>query len=156
MDGQSGSEGQAAGEIAGVQTLAAAVRDVVQRVIVGKSAAIDLAIAALLAWGHVLIEDKSGTGKTTLSKAMVSALRCNFGRVQFTPDLVPSDVLGVNIFDMNQPAFEFRHGPIFTQLLLVDEINRATPRTQSALLEAMQSEKYKSTARRVNCRHLSS
>ena len=138
MDGQSGSEGQAAGDIAGVQTFAAAVRDAVQRVIVGKSAAIDLAIAALLARGHVLIEDVPGTGKTTLSKALASALRCDFGRVQFTPDLVPSDVLGVNIFDMNQRAFEFRHGPIFTQLLLADEINRATPRTQSALLEAMQ------------------
>lgn len=121
-----------------VRDFAAAVRGGIQRVIVGKSDAIDLAIAALLARGHVLIEDVPGTGKTTLSKAMAATLRCDFGRIQFTPDLVPADILGVNMFDMNKRAFEFRPGPVFSQVLLADEINRATPRTQSALLEAMQ------------------
>ncbi len=121
-----------------VQHLAERVREGVQRVIVGKSDAINLALAALLARGHVLIEDVPGTGKTTLAKAMAATLRCDFGRIQFTPDLVPADVLGVNIFDMNRREFEFQPGPVFTQVLLADEINRATPRTQSALLEAMQ------------------
>ena len=138
MDGPSESTAPLDGDVGAVQKLAAEIRGAVQRVIVGKSAAIDLAFAALLARGHVLIEDVPGTGKTTLAKALASALRCDFGRIQFTPDLVPSDVLGVNMFDMNQRIFEFRPGPIFTQLLLADEINRATPRTQSALLEAMQ------------------
>ena len=114
------------------------LKQAVQRVIVGKTKTIELAITALLARGHVLIEDVPGTGKTTLSKALAMALRCDFSRIQFTPDLVPADVLGVNIFDMNERRFEFRPGPVFTQVLLADEINRATPRTQSALLEAMQ------------------
>ncbi len=124
--------------IEAAQRFAATVRESVQRVIVGKSTAIDLAIAALLARGHVLIEDVPGTGKTTLSKALAASLGCDFGRIQFTPDLVPADVLGVNLFDMNSRDFEFRPGPVFSQVLLADEINRATPRTQSALLEAMQ------------------
>ena len=121
-----------------VQRLVAAIRDGVQQVIIGKSATIELAIAALLARGHVLIEDVPGTGKTTLAKALAATMRCDFTRIQFTPDLVPADVLGINFFDMNKRAFEFRPGPVFTQVLLADEINRATPRTQSALLEAMQ------------------
>ncbi len=124
--------------VAAAREFAAAVRAGVQQIVVGKSAAIDLAITALLARGHVLIEDVPGTGKTTLSKALAGALGCDFGRIQFTPDLVPADVLGVNLFDMNRRDFEFRPGPVFTQVLLADEINRATPRTQSALLEAMQ------------------
>jgi MoxR-like ATPase len=124
--------------VVAVQNFAAAVRESVQRVFVGKSEAINLAIAALLARGHVLIEDVPGTGKTTVSKALAATLRCDFSRIQFTPDLVPADVLGVNIFDINKREFEFRPGPVFTQVLLADEINRATPRTQSALLEAMQ------------------
>ena len=128
----------AAPSVAVVQRFTEAVRDSIQRVIVGKTKTIELAIAALLARGHVLIEDVPGTGKTTLSKALAMALRCDFSRIQFTPDLVPADVLGVNIFDMNERRFEFRPGPVFTQVLLADEINRATPRTQSALLEAMQ------------------
>ena len=136
MDGTSAAD--TAGDIAATRTLAVVIREAVQKTLVGKSAAIDLAITALFARGHVLIEDVPGTGKTTLSKALAGALRCEFGRVQFTPDLVPADVLGVNMFDMNARAFEFRPGPIFNQVLLADEINRATPRTQSALLEAMQ------------------
>ncbi len=133
-----GVQGAEPDAIADVQRFATAVREAVQRVIVGKSQAIDLAVSALLARGHVLIEDVPGTGKTTLSKALAMTLRCDFGRVQFTPDLVPADVLGVNLFDMNKREFEFSPGPVFTQILLADEINRATPRTQSALLEAMQ------------------
>ncbi len=121
-----------------VQRFVTAVRDGVQQVMVGKTETIELAIAALLARGHVLIEDVPGTGKTTLAKALAATMQCDFTRIQFTPDLVPADVLGINFFDMNKRQFEFRPGPVFTQILLADEINRATPRTQSALLEAMQ------------------
>ena len=124
--------------IANVRDLATRVRENVQRVIVGKSESIDLAVIALLCRGHVLIEDVPGTGKTTLTKALAASLNCEFHRIQFTPDLVPSDVLGINYFNMRSGEFEFRPGPIFSQILLADEINRATPRTQSALLEAMQ------------------
>ena len=121
-----------------VQRLATELRESVQRVIVGKSETIDLAVLALLCRGHVLLEDVPGTGKTTLAKALAASLDCRFGRIQFTPDLVPADVLGVNFYNMSKSEFEFRPGPIFSQVLLADEINRATPRTQSALLEAMQ------------------
>ncbi|MCH7970243.1 MAG: MoxR family ATPase [Chloroflexi bacterium] len=121
-----------------VQRLATEIRESVQRVIVGKSEAIDLAVVALLCRGHVLLEDVPGTGKTTLAKALAASLDCQFGRIQFTPDLVPADVLGVNFYNMSKSEFEFRPGPVFSQVLLADEINRATPRTQSALLEAMQ------------------
>ena len=124
--------------ITNVRDLATRVRENVQRVIVGKSESIDLAVIALLCRGHVLIEDVPGTGKTTLTKALAASLNCEFHRIQFTPDLVPSDVLGINFFNMRSGEFEFRPGPIFSQILLADEINRATPRTQSALLEAMQ------------------
>ncbi len=120
------------------QRLAQAVRENVQRIIVGKSDPIDLALIAILCRGHVLIEDVPGTGKTTLSKALAASLRCQFRRLQFTPDMVPADVLGVNYYNMKSGQFEFRPGPIFSQVVLADEINRATPRTQSALLEAMQ------------------
>ncbi|MDP6666435.1 MAG: MoxR family ATPase [Dehalococcoidia bacterium] len=121
-----------------VQQLATGMRESVQRVIVGKSETIDLAILALLCRGHVLLEDVPGTGKTTLAKALAASLDCQFGRIQFTPDLVPADVLGVNFYNAAKSEFEFRPGPVFSQILLADEINRATPRTQSALLEAMQ------------------
>ena len=121
-----------------VQYLAARIRENVQRVIVGKDGPINLALVALLCRGHVLVEDVPGIGKTTLSKALAQSLGCSFKRIQFTPDLMPGDVLGVNFFNQKASDFEFRAGPIFSQLVLADEINRATPRTQSALLEAMQ------------------
>ncbi len=124
--------------VTSVQKLAADIRESVQRVIVGKSETIDIAVLALLCRGHVLLEDVPGTGKTTLAKALAASLDCQFGRIQFTPDLVPGDVLGVNFYNAARGEFEFRKGPIFSQILLADEINRATPRTQSALLEAMQ------------------
>ncbi len=125
-------------DVSTVQQLATGLRESVQRVIVGKSKTIDLAVLALLCRGHVLLEDVPGTGKTTLAKALAASLDCQFGRIQFTPDLVPADVLGVNFYNVSKSEFEFRPGPVFSQVLLADEINRATPRTQSALLEAMQ------------------
>ena len=121
-----------------VQQMAARIRENVQRVIVGKDDAINLAIIALLCRGHILVEDAPGIGKTTLAKSLAQSLNCTFKRIQFTPDLMPTDVLGVNYYNQRTGAFEFREGPIFSQLLLADEINRATPRTQSSLLEAMQ------------------
>lgn len=117
---------------------AAQVRDNVKRVIVGKDEIIDLVLVAVLSEGHVLLEDVPGTGKTTLAKSMAVSLGCTFHRIQFTPDLLPGDVTGVNYFNQKFQDFEFRPGPILSQVLLADEINRATPRTQSALLEGMQ------------------
>jgi MoxR-like ATPase len=125
-------------DVASVQKLSIKIRESIQRVIVGKSQTIDIAVLALLCRGHVLLEDVPGTGKTTLAKALAASLDCDFGRIQFTPDLVPGDVLGVNFYNASKGEFEFRPGPVFSQILLADEINRATPRTQSALLEAMQ------------------
>ncbi|MEC9279255.1 MAG: aldehyde dehydrogenase family protein, partial [Chloroflexota bacterium] len=114
------------------------LRQSVKRVIVGKDNVIDLALIAVLCRGHILAEDVPGIGKTTLARALSSAMDCTFGRLQFTPDLMPSDVLGLNWFNQKSNAFEFRAGPVFNQIVLADEINRATPRTQSSLLEAMQ------------------
>lgn len=108
--------------------------------LVGKEDVIRLALIALLARGHLLIEDVPGTGKTTLARSLAAALGQSFGRIQFTPDLLPSDILGVSIYRAESAEFEFKPGPIFAGLVLADEINRATPRTQSALLEAMQEE----------------
>lgn len=110
----------------------------VQKVIVGKRDVIDLLMVALLCEGHVLLEDVPGTGKTTLARTIAASIDCDFQRIQFTPDLLPTDVLGLNWFNQKKQEFEFRAGPIMSQLILADEINRATPRTQSALLEAMQ------------------
>jgi len=114
------------------------VRDNIQRVIVGKEEPINLALVAVLCEGHILIEDVPGIGKTTLAKALAASLGCTFRRIQFTPDLLPSDVTGINYFNQKHQEWEFRAGPVFAQIVLADEINRATPRTQSALLEAMQ------------------
>ena len=128
-------------QLAGVEDVAALtikIRENVQQVIVGKDEAINLALVALLCRGHILVDDVPGIGKTTMSKALAQSLGCTFKRIQFTPDLMPSDVLGVNFFNQKSSEFEFSPGPIFSQVLLADEINRATPRTQSAMLEAMQ------------------
>ncbi len=117
---------------------AARLRENIQKVIVGKAEIIDLALIAMLCEGHLLLEDVPGTGKTTLAKTIAASLGCSFRRVQFTPDLLPSDLTGIYYFNQKNQEFEFRPGPVMAQILLADEINRATPRTQSALLEAMQ------------------
>lgn len=114
------------------------IRNNIAKVIVGRDETVTLLIAALLCKGHVLIEDVPGTGKTMLSKSLAKSLYCKFTRIQFTPDLLPSDILGMNIYNQTSGEFEFKQGPIFTNILLADEINRATPRTQSALLECME------------------
>ena len=110
----------------------------VQKVIVGRDEAINLTLVAVLCEGHLLLEDVPGIGKTTLARALSVSLGCTFRRIQFTPDLLPSDVTGLNWFNQKKQEFEFRPGPVMSQIVLADEINRATPRTQSALLEAMQ------------------
>ncbi len=117
---------------------AKAIRENVQRVIVGKAEAINLALTAILCEGHLLIEDVPGTGKTTLAKALAISIGGTYRRIQFTPDLLPSDVTGINWFNQKRQEFEFRSGPVMSNVVLADEINRATPRTQAALLEAMQ------------------
>ena len=119
------------------QVLAARIRANIERVMSGQTHTINNVLAAFLAGGHVLLEDNPGTGKTTLAKALAKSVHVEFRRVQFTPDLLPSDILGVSVFNPRDQNFSFHAGPIFTQVLLADEINRASPRTQSALLEAM-------------------
>jgi MoxR-like ATPase len=126
---------------ANVQAVAQAaqkVHDQIERVMVGKRNVAELLLVAILCDGHVLIEDVPGIGKTMLARSMSRSLGCTFRRVQFTPDLLPSDITGTHVFDQKTGDFAFRQGPVFTQVLLADEINRATPRTQSALLEAME------------------
>ena len=124
-----------------VQDLAAAVQHVVanvERVIVGKADSVAFSLIAVICRGHILIEDVPGVGKTVLTKAIARSIGCTFKRIQFTPDLLPSDVSGVSIYNQKTGNFEFRPGPVMAQIVLADEINRATPKTQSALLEAME------------------
>src|SRR5918998_4028371 len=115
----------------------ARLRHAVERVIKGKAEAVRLSAVTLLAGGHLLIEDVPGVGKTTLAQALAQAINCSFQRIQFTSDLLPSDVIGLSVYDERNGGFEFKHGPIFANIVLADEINRTTPKTQSALLEAM-------------------
>lgn len=110
----------------------------IEQVIVGKRATVELAVIGLLCEGHLLIEDVPGVGKTMLARSLAKSLGCSFSRIQFTPDMLPSDVTGVSIFNQVTREFEFRPGPVFSQVVLADEINRATPKTQAALLEAME------------------
>ena len=120
-----------------VADTAAAIRDNIQRTIVGKSEVIEFTLAALFSAGHILVEDVPGIGKTTLARSLAYSLDCEFRRIQFTPDLMPSDITGINYYNQQSGQFEYRPGPVVSQVVLADEINRATPRTQSALLEAM-------------------
>ncbi len=125
-------------EIRKIQEATRAIRQNVGRVIVGKEAVVDLLMVALLCEGHVLFEDVPGIGKTMMAKSLARSLGCSFQRIQFTPDLLPSDITGITFYNQKTGEFEFRPGPLLTQIVLADEINRATPRTQSALLEAME------------------
>ncbi len=121
-----------------VQTVVNRVADNVRRVIVGKDQEVRMTLLAMLCQGHLLIEDVPGVGKTMLARALALSVGCTFRRIQFTPDMLPTDVTGVNIYNQKTQEFEFRPGPVFAQIVLTDEINRATPKTQSALLEAME------------------
>ncbi len=121
-----------------IAPLAARVAENISRVLIGKAETVELLVTALIAGGHVLLEDVPGTGKTVLAKSLARSLDCAFSRVQFTPDLLPSDVTGTSVWNPGDAAFSFQPGPVFTSVLLADEINRATPRTQAALLECME------------------
>ena len=121
-----------------VQEIAQRIVENVERVIIGKRNEVQLTVLGLLCQGHILIEDVPGVGKTVLAKSLARSVGCAFQRIQFTPDMLPSDVTGVSVFNQKSREFEFRPGPIHAQIVLVDEINRATPKTQSALLEAME------------------
>ena len=121
-----------------IKSAAQRITQNIQKVIVGKEEIIQLLLVGILCEGHILLEDVPGTGKTTLARALAASLGCTFRRIQFTPDLLPTDITGLSWFNQKQQEFEFRPGPIMSQIVLADEINRATPRTQSALLEAMQ------------------
>src|SRR4051794_29356688 len=133
-----GPDGAAAApEMGDIAELARRIEASVARVIVGKSAELELLLVALLCEGHLLIEDVPGIGKTLLAKALARSLGCSFHRIQFTPDLLPGDLLGTSVYNQASSSFVFQPGPLFAQVVLADKINRATPRTQSALLEAM-------------------
>lgn len=124
--------------MANIEAVANRIVENVEKVIVGKRSAVQLTVLGLLCQGHILIEDVPGVGKTVLAKSLSKSVGCKFQRIQFTPDMLPSDVTGVSVFNQKNREFEFRPGPIHAQIVLVDEINRATPKTQSALLEAME------------------
>ncbi len=121
-----------------IANLAQRIRENVEKVIVGKSGKIDLILSAVIAGGHILLEDVPGTGKTVMARSLARSLKCGFSRLQFTPDLLPADVTGMSVYQPAKGEFRFVPGPVFTNILLADEINRATPRTQSALLECME------------------
>src|SRR5690554_6107209 len=125
-------------ELAELVELSDRIRAEIEKVITGRPDLVRFTVAVLLAEGHLLIEDVPGVGKTTLAKALATTVSCTVGRVQFTPDLLPSDLTGVNIFRSQTHEFEFRPGPVFANIVIGDEINRASPKTQSALLECMQ------------------
>ncbi len=120
--------------------LAQRIIDNASQVIVGKTSVIELAVATLIAQGHMLVEDVPGVGKTMLAKSLATSIGCSFKRIQFTPDLLPSDVTGISVYNQQSGEFQFREGPLMAQVVLADEINRATPKTQSALLEAMEEQ----------------
>ena len=124
--------------MAEIQSFGSKLTTNLEKVIVGKRHTIEIIVVGLLCQGHVLIEDVPGVGKTVLARSLAKSLGCSFNRLQFTPDMLPSDVTGVSIFDQSKRVFEFRPGPVFAQIVLVDEINRATPKTQAALLESME------------------
>ncbi|MBH1939610.1 MoxR family ATPase [Mobilitalea sibirica] len=125
-------------EIRTIQEKSTMIKENINKVIIGKSEIIDLMLTALLSNGHILLEDVPGTGKTMLAKSLSKSIDAGFKRIQFTPDLLPSDITGLNFYNQKQGEFTFRSGPVFTNILLADEINRATPRTQSSLLECME------------------
>lgn len=125
-------------QLGDIKKIAINIKENINQVIIGKSDVIDLVLTSLFAGGHILLEDTPGTGKTVLAKSLAKSIDAKYNRIQFTPDLLPSDITGINIFNQKENKFEFIEGAVFTNILLADEINRATPRTQSSLLECME------------------